>query len=184
MKKPVLLLTALLFTTVGSAVGQDVSFNFDKNTDFLKFKTYRWDPSKSAPTSELTDKEIKETIDSEFAKKGLIKTDADPADLYIGYQAGAGTEKQFTSCNAGWVCFAGWYCDGCFNIGGAGAVTTGATSTIDKGQLVLDIYEHRNHDSVWCGIAALDSKAKPDKRQKHLEKAVAKLLRNYPPPKK
>lgn len=186
MKKPVLLLAALLLTTVGSAVGQDVSFNFDKSTAFSKFKTYMWDPSKSAPTNELTNKQIKETIDSEFAKKGLTKTDAASADLYIGYQAGAGTEKQFTSCNAGWVCFTSWYCDGCFNVGRVGAVTTGAKSTINKGQLVLFMYEHRNHGPVWCGIAskALDPKAKPDKQQKHLEKAVAKLIRNYPPPKK
>ena len=186
IKKPILLLAGLLLTTVGSAVGQDVSFNFDKNTTFSKFKTYMWDPSKSAPTNELTDKRITETIDSEFAKKGLIKAYATSADLYIGYQAGTGNEKRFTSCNAGWVCFTSWYCDGCFNVARVGAVTTGATSTIKKGELVLDIYDPQSHELVWCGVArkALDSKANPDKQQKHLEKAVAKLIGNYPPPKR
>jgi hypothetical protein len=28
----------------------------------------------------------------------------------------------------------------------------------------------------------LDQKAKPDKQEKNLKKAVAKLLKNYPPP--
>jgi hypothetical protein len=39
---------------------------------------------------------------------------------------------------------------------------------------------------VWCGVASktLKSKAKPGKQQKNLEKAVAKLLKSYPPPKK
>jgi len=66
------------------------------------------------------------------------------------------------------------------------AVTTGATSTIKKGELVLDIYDPQSHELVWCGVArkALDSKANPDKQQKHLEKAVAKLIGNYPPPKR
>jgi hypothetical protein len=37
---------------------------------------------------------------------------------------------------------------------------------------------------VWRGVAGktLDPKAKPDKQQKNLDKAVAKMLKNYPPP--
>jgi hypothetical protein len=39
---------------------------------------------------------------------------------------------------------------------------------------------------VWRGTASktLDPKAKPEKRQKNLQKGVAKLLKNYPPKKK
>jgi hypothetical protein len=40
---------------------------------------------------------------------------------------------------------------------------------------------------VWRGTASktLDPKAKPEKKQKNLTKAVTKLLKNYPPqPKK
>jgi len=65
-------------------------------------------------------------------------------------------------------------------------MTTGQTSTIYKGQLAVDMYDSTNHDLVWRGVASktIDPKAKPDKQQKNLNKAVAKLLRNYPPPKK
>jgi len=36
---------------------------------------------------------------------------------------------------------------------------------------------------VWRGVASktLDAKAKPEKQQKNLAKALAKLLKNYPP---
>jgi hypothetical protein len=39
---------------------------------------------------------------------------------------------------------------------------------------------------VWRGLASktLDPKAKPEKQQKNLAKAVKKLLKNYPPPAK
>jgi hypothetical protein len=39
---------------------------------------------------------------------------------------------------------------------------------------------------VWRGTASktLDPKAKPEKKQKNITKAVQKLLKNYPPPKK
>jgi hypothetical protein len=35
--------------------------------------------------------------DVELARKGLTKTDAENADLYLGYQLGIGTETQITS---------------------------------------------------------------------------------------
>jgi hypothetical protein len=61
--------------------------------------------------------------------------------------------------------------------------TTGQTSTIYTGQLALDMYDSAHHDLVWRGVASktLDPKAKPEKRQKNLSKAIAKLLAKYPP---
>lgn len=62
-------------------------------------------------------------------------------------------------------------------------MTTGSTSTIYIGQLVVDMYEPAKKDLVWRGTASktLDPKAKPEKQQKNLAKAVKKLLKNYPP---
>ena len=62
-------------------------------------------------------------------------------------------------------------------------MTTGSTSTIYIGQLVVDMYEPAKKDLVWRGTTSktLDPKAKPEKQQKNLAKAVKKLLKNYPP---
>jgi hypothetical protein len=48
------------------------------------------------------------------------------------------------------------------------------------------MYDRNGHDLVWRGVASktIDPKAKPDKRQKNLNKAATKMLKNYPPPKK
>jgi Domain of unknown function (DUF4136) len=64
-----------------------------------------------------------------------------------------------------------------------GGITTGNTSTIYIGQLALDMNDTANHDLVWRGVVSktIDPKAKPDKQQKELTNAVAKLLKNYPP---
>jgi hypothetical protein len=66
------------------------------------------------------------------------------------------------------------------------STTTGQTTTIYIGQLALDMYDSANRDLVWRGVASktLDPKAKPEKQEKNLKKAVAKLLKNYPPGKK
>jgi hypothetical protein len=171
----------LLMSSV--AVAQDVRYNFDKSADFAAFKTYKWVVVKDAPkVDELKDKQIKESLDTELAKKGLTKIDADTADLYIAYQAAVGSEKQFTSYNSGWDYGPGWYRGGWY--GGGGGMTTGQTSTIYTGQLAVDMYDSKNHDLVWRGVVSktLDPKANPEKQQKNLNKAVAKLLKNYPPP--
>src|ERR1700756_2100648 len=181
--KTVLLLSALgLLLTVRSAFGQDVRYNFDRNTDFSKFKTYKWVPIKdAAKVSDLVDKQIKDAIDAELATKGLSKVEGDNANLYVGYQPAVGEEKQFNSYSTGggygpgWG--GGWY-------GGMGSTTTtGSTSTIYKGQLAVDMYDSSGHDLVWRGLASktIDPKAKPEKQQKNLAKAVKKLLKNYPP---
>ena len=189
MKKNALFSIALLFLAASTAIAQDVRYNFDKDTDFSKLKTYKWVTIKDASKlDDLRDKQIKDAVEAELAKKGLTNTEADTADLYVGYQAGIGTEKQFTSYNTGWGYGPGWYGGGWYGgggvYGGGGGMTTGQTSTIYVGQLAVDFYDSKNHDLVWRGIASktLDPKAKPEKQQKNLAKAVAKLLKNYRPP--
>ena len=187
MRRILLFLQAVLFLAASSALGQDVRYNFDKDTDFSKFKTYKWVVLKDAPQLDnLVDKQIKTAVDAQLATKGLTKTDDDKADLYIGYQAAVGQEKQFTSYSSGWGYGGGWYGGGWYGGPGGMSTTTGQTSTIYKGQLALDMYDSSHHDLVWRGVASktIDPKAKPDKQEKNLNKAVAKLLKNYPPPAK
>ena len=187
MKKLSVVWMASLLMIAYGAFAQDVRFNFDKNTDFSKFKTYKWVVLKdAAPVNDILDKDIKSSVDAQLATKGLSKVDSDNADLFIAYQTAVSTEKQFTSFSSGMG--PGWgagpgYGGGWYG-GGGMQTTTGQTSTIYVGQLDLDMYDSVNKDLVWRGVASktIDPKAKPDKHQKNLDKAVAKLLKNYPPP--
>ena len=176
---------ALLLAGASTAVAQDVRFNFDKQASFGAFKTYKWVALKGAqPLSDLADRQIKAAVDAELSRKGLTKATGDAADLYVGYQAAVDQEKEFISYDAGWGYGPGWYGGGWY---GGGRTTTGQTSTIYVGQLALDMYASSPQALVWRGVASktLDPKAKPDKQEKNLAKAVAKLLKNYPPaPKK
>ena len=183
MKKLLFLLAVGLLLVTASAIAQDVRYNFDKNADFSKFKTYKWVSLKDAPTvNDLVNKQIIDAVDAELATKGLTKVTDDSANLYIAYQAGVGQEKQFTSFSSDWGYGGGWYRGGWY--GGPGmSTTTGQTSTIFVGQLALDMYDSANKDLAWRGVASktIDPKAKPEKQQKNLAKAVKKMLKNYPP---
>jgi hypothetical protein len=183
MKRLTLLVVALLTLGAIPAAAQDVRYDFDKDKDYSKYKTYRWVAIKGAEQGDdLTAKRIRDAIDAELAKKGLTKTDADKADLYVGYQTAVGTEKEFTSFNTGWGYGPGW---GGYWYGGG--MTSGTTyvssSTVYIGTLDLSMYDPATKQLVWRGSASktLDPKAKPEKKEKNINKAVAKLLKNFPP---
>ena len=184
MKRLTLLTVALFVVSATPAVAQDVRYDFDKDKDFSKYKTYKWVPIKGADLpDELTQKAITGAIDAELATKGLTKTDSDNADLLVGYQTALGQEKEYTSYNTGWGYGPGWG-GGWYGYGGMSSTTTyGSTSTVYVGQLDLSMYDPAAKQLVWRGVATktLDPKAKPEKKQKNITKAVAKLLKKYPP---
>jgi Domain of unknown function (DUF4136) len=179
------LLVLALFVTVvhaEAAFAQDVRYNFDKSATFAQFKTYKWVVLKGASQlSDLADRQVKAAVDAEMIKKGLTRTEQDNADLYIGYQAAIDTEKEYTSYDSGWGYGPGWGYGGWY--GGGGGMSTGTTSTIYVGQLALDMYAASPKALVFRTVASktLDTKAKPEKQQKNLQKAVTKMLKNYPP---
>lgn len=177
------LLILLAMTAIG-CVAQDVRYNFASGEDFSKYHTYKWVQLEgSSKINQMAEDQLKSAVDAEMAKKGVTKTDSENADLFLGYQAGVGQEKQFTSYNTDWGYGPGW--GGRYYGGMGGGMTTGQTSTIYVGQVTLDMYDPAQKKLVWRGIASktLDAKAKPEKQKKNLDKAVAKLLKNFPPPK-
>src|SRR5438270_8529656 len=95
--------TVLLLVLVSNAFTQDVRYNFDKNTNFSNFKTYKWVSFKDAPKlNDLAEKQIMDAVDAELAIKGLTEVNDDNANLYIGYQGAVSQEKEFTSFSSGW----------------------------------------------------------------------------------
>ena len=184
MKRASLLISAFLLVAASSAVAQDIRYDFDKNKDFSKYKTYKWVAIKGAELpDELTQRAITSAIDAQLGAKGLTKTDSDNAELYIGYQTALGQEKEFTSFNTGWGYGPGWG-SGWYGYGGmTSTMTYGSTSTVYVGQLDLSMYDPAAKQLVWRGSATktLDPKAKPEKKQKNINKAVEKLLKKYPP---
>src|SRR5258707_12324101 len=94
-------------------------------------------------------KRITATNDAELATKGMTKTEADTADLYIGYQTAIGQEKEFTSYNTGWGYGPGW--GGGWYGGGGMSTTYGSTSTVYVGQLDVSMYDPAPKKSVLCG---------------------------------
>jgi len=179
-----IILPTLALAAVGFA--QDVRYNFDKGANFGAYKTYKWVQIKDAPQlNQLVDQQVKTAIEGELAKKGLTKVTGDDANLLIAYQFTLNQEKEFNSYSSDFGYGAGWG-RGWYGGGMGSTMTTGSTTTIHIGELALDMYDPATKQIVWRGTASktLDAKAKPEKRQKNLDKGAVKLLKNYPPPAK
>jgi len=169
-------LAVLILLACGSVLAQDVTYNFAPGTDFSKFKTYKWVKIEGAvDVDQILDQQIKQSIDSQLAAKGLTKSDSDTADLFVGYQVSITEEKQWNAYGTGGV---RWRT--------GGGMGTATSSTIQIGTLGLDVYDQAGKQLIWRGSATktLNPPKDPEKRQRNLDKAVAKLLKNFPPPAK
>jgi hypothetical protein len=156
---------ALVVSSV--VLAQEVSTQPLKGTDFSKYHTYKWltNVGSGPQPNPMVDAQIKRAIDSQLASKGLTKTDSlAPASLLVGYQAAIDQQTQWNS-----------YVDFQYS--------QQQSSIIDVGTLVLDMYDPAAKQLVWTGRAtkALDPSASQEKRQENLDKAMERLLKDFPP---
>ena len=182
----IVMAAAVLMLWCAPASAQDVKYNFVAGTDFSKYKTYKWVrvPNAKYP-NQILDGQIMQSIDAQLALKGLSKTESDNPDLYVAYQAAVSQEQQWnsysTDMGGGWG-YGRW--GGWGGYGGGSSTTTTTSSTINIGTINLDIYDVAAKNQIWRGAASktLGSGKDPKKVQKNLDKAMAKMLKNYPPP--
>jgi hypothetical protein len=162
------LVVALLLVTAGTLTAQDVRYNSMPGADFSKYHNYKWVNVTGAHPDQIMDAEIKQSVDSQLASKGLTKTDSDKADLYIGYQTAVDQQIQ-------------WDVWGSRAFGsGTGSWTS---SAINVGTLVLEMLDPSTNQLVWTGSATktINPSSNQEKNKKNLDKAMAKLLKDYPP---
>jgi hypothetical protein len=174
----------LLLFAWAAVSAQDIRYNSLPGTDFSRYKTYKWVrvPNTQYP-NQILDKQITQAIDAQMATKGLSPTEGDNADLYVTYQAAVNQEKQWNSYSTGGDMWGYGRWGGWGSYGGMGTTTT-TSSTINIGTLNVDMYDVAKKEQVWRGSASktLGSGKDPQKVDKNLNKAMAKLFKKYPPP--
>jgi hypothetical protein len=128
----------------------------------------------NASEDQLINQEIKRAVDEQLAQKGLTKVDRN-ADLHVGYHAAIRQEQSLYVSGMGFG-GRGW------GDGWDGSVQ-GQTSSVPIGTIVVDLYDPAEKQLIWRGDATktIDLKKDPDKNYRSLQKAMAKLFKNYPP---
>ena len=170
------LVTVLMLVAARPAAAQQVTYNFMPGVNFSNFHTYKWvEIPGGVHPNQIVDQEIKQAINNVLAGKGFTMVTGDAkADLNVGYQCFIQQQRQWNVWGMGGGLRWG---------GGMGSATQ---STIDNGTLAVDFYNPASQELLWRGAAAqtLDPSGNPDKNMEKLNKAVTKLLKNFPPPQK
>lgn len=161
----------LVLLVCGFMAAQDIKTNYVPGTDFSKYKTYKWVNIEGAQKpDDILDQQIRQAVDTQLASKSFTKTDEEKADLYVGYQVSISQQTEWNAYSTGgrrW----------------GGGMGTATSSTIQIGTLGLDVYGMGEQKLLWRGSATktLNPSKDPQKNQERLNKAVAKLLKDFPP---
>jgi hypothetical protein len=166
------LMVGALLTVPAIALAQKVSYDYDKSAPFSQFKTYVLKEGTKVGNP-LVDDRITAAIRSELAAKGL--TEAADADVAVVYHVAFDKRKDITAWNTG----AGPYR---YRWGGWGTADV-RVNEILVGTLVIDVVDAKKGELAWRGIGVkeVDTQAKPEKRDKNIQQAVQKIMKNYPP---
>lgn len=162
-------------------LAQKVRVGYDKSVDFSKYKTYTWEEPAMPPTRPHLYATIIGSVDGELHSKGLSRIDQN-GDLILVPAGGIGFATVFSGGKPLSSTFSGPT-----PVVNAG-VWTGAEGwgqlmpAVPEGTLVLEFVDRAANVVVWAGTVT--QKLDIEKKTKSLElasKAVAKLLKQYPP---
>ena len=174
MRIPTLIIGVVLFGTITFA--QSINYDFDKSAQFAAFKTYAWVPGAAVP-DRFSHERIVMAVNSQLAQKRLTQVErGDNPDLLVAYHAAFDRNLEITGFSSGW---------GGFRFPTAGGYTSGVarTNQIVTGTLIVDLVDAWTKTIVWRGTASKDinPNAKPEQRDKNINRAADKLFKNYPP---
>ena len=149
------------------ALGQTVSVNYNKSQDFTQYHSYIWASNNANQIqNSILAQQAKSDIDTALQAKGLqLVGEAQNPDLII--LASGGLQQQ-TSYSA-------W---GMRGIGGGMGGITPQQNVM--GTLIVDVYDAKNKNLLWRGLAQNTLSSNGSKNSQMLSKAVQKMFKQYP----
>jgi len=179
MRGTISIIVGLMFV-LPAAQAQKVTVQYDKKTDFSKYKTYSWVPHQASARPVLA-LDVFGAIDRQLQAKGLQKVDKG-GDLVVN---GYGSLSEGMNVSYDVDVYAAPSLDGPITWANGTPRPGNSTSVyVEKGTLVVDIADRQSKQLLWRGIAK--AKIDPEQVEKSFEiaeKAVAKMFKEYPAPK-
>jgi hypothetical protein len=155
-----------------SAWAQRVSYDYQDAAAFTNLKTYAWAPSVMR-TDDPNSHRIMNAVDAQMSSKGYrrVEREANP-DVLLVYQVIYSRDLQVSGYSTG---LAG------YRVRPARTGTARVERTL-VGTLAIEVIKTKSGAIIWRGIATkdVDTDASPEKRDKNINKAVAKLFKHYP----
>jgi hypothetical protein len=159
-----------------------VSYDFDGQTDFSKFKTYAFsEDALKLPVGDLNRDRILKAVETELAAKGFTKSET--PDALIDLHVKAEQKVDATATTTPTYGYGGpWR----YGYGGGYSTTQINYNEYVEGTLFVNLVDASIQKIVWQGRATktLDEDASPEKREQNINSAVKQIFTKYPPKKK
>ena len=168
------LMTGVLLMLPAMAGAQDVKIDFDKAFTFSAVKTYS---IKIGTTwgNNLSERRVLAEFDEAIAAKGWKKGAEGQSDIIVILHGATQTKREASTFYSGMggYRYRGWG-------GGMGSAST-VVNEYRVGMLVVDMFDAKTKNLVFRGTAEDEISDNPEKNAKKLEKASAKMFKNFPP---
>ena len=153
-----------------------VSHDYDNDADFSQFSSYNFtEKALKLPINDLNRKRLIAAINNELANKGFSQSDN--PDVLIDIHVTADRKQTATATT-------NYYGRGYrYRWGGGFSSTNIDVYDYIEGTIFIDLISTESNQLVWQGrgVGTISQDVKPEKREKRINKAVAKIFRNYPP---
>jgi hypothetical protein len=157
---------------------QKVKVEYDKTTDFSKFRTYSWVQGTPLFDPQL-DAYVRNSIADMLRHMGMTEAPVNAADILVTYHAAVGTDL-----NVGTALDPTFAATGGTPLPGQSIWETagGAAAThVNKGSIVFEILDRAANRPVWTGVAKDTVGDSQHERREELQKVLDKLFRSFPP---
>jgi hypothetical protein len=172
MKKIIFLFIAALATSCSTI---NVSYDFDKTTDFTKYKTYAYsEDALKLAISDLNRDRMLNAIDAEMSVRGMTKSDN--PDVLVDLIVKAEKKVEANATNVG----GGYY--GRYGYARGFGTTQISYDEYVVGTLFINVVDKSVEKIVWQGrgTKTIDENASPQKRESNINYAVKSIFYNYP----
>ena len=167
-----ILSSLLLIILVVSCAPIRVNYDFEKGTDFNKYKTYSYYGDMETGLSELDTKRFLDALDAKMAVKGF--TFSETPDFLVDIKSNEYQEVQRNNVGIG--------------LGGGGNMGGGISIGIPIGQsninrqITVNFVDENGYGLFWQAVSesSFNPNATPEKREKLFNSIAEKMLAQYP----
>jgi hypothetical protein len=181
--KNVALLAFTILLTIN--ISAQVNSDYDKSTDFSKYKTYSiegWEKNSDQLLNPFDKQRITDALKSELESRGITNVESNgeiAITLYLTIKDNT-NYTAYTNFNGGLGYAGGWgYARG-FGMGMGSATTSVNTTTYKVGTLIMDMYDSSSKKMIWQGDMTSDIEENASKRDKTIPKKMSKLMNKFP----
>ncbi|GAL62442.1 DUF4136 domain-containing protein [Algibacter lectus] len=164
---------AILFL-VASCAPIYVNYDYEKGTDFTKYKSYNYYADMKTGLSELDTKRLLNALDEQLQAKGFALSDTPDFFIDIKSTEFQGAQRQTVGVGVG---------GGGGNVGGGISIGLPLGQAQVTRQITVDFVDENIKQLYWQAVSesSFNPNSSPEKREARLSAIVAKILKKYPP---